>query len=1153
MRLHLLGQPRVVSLGEGRPVLGYGALVLAWLALHQRADALPSRLRLARALWPDEDDDQARRRLTNTLYRLKRDFPELEGRLIGDAHTLGLGGVELDTVAFGQKMRGSDPAGWLEALELYSGDLLEDSDAPWLEEWRADLRELFLIGLQRLLEHQNADPAAATRTAQRWVSADPLSEEAHTALIRLYAAQGRSAEALAQYQTLEQTLERELGTMPRPQTQAFARSLRPGDQSYRPLVGRTNELRALADQLAALKAGRGGIVLLEGEPGVGKSRLLEEAAQLARWHRLAVLRGTASQQHQTPYAPLDLALQGSPSLLEAASPLIRETLRPLLEAGPETALNSSSSAVGAALERWLHRLGEPLALLLDDAQWAGDLFWALLPVLGRLARQQQVLLVLSYRSHELHSEPFALEALGNLRREGAVLHLELARLNLEECAAMAKGFGKTLDAAELDRLYRLSGGNPLVYLELLSGQSADGHLEGLLQTRLAQLKPHLRRALEAGSVLGTSPSRMIWEAMIEAELPALALEESRFVLQTAHGLSFQHDLMRVFIYQQMSEATRKAWHSKAFEVLKPYARAANLAFHAEAAGRAPEAIAYLCQAGEEALKLGSSREAKKYVERVFGIRPFDPNRFDGSLFRARIVQLKLNDEMRLSTGYLEEVEHLEQLALAEGRYDIVASLFGLKIAAYESRGDAQGFNEASGKMLELARQVGDPRLEIEATHIVALKSANTFYKADAALPLALRALSLCDTSQVAPGMHFEALCTVMICHLRQNHNDLARPYLERLKGLLEKHPELELLRYRALFFEHFIATNEGRDEDALPLREAELEMHRTMGNPYGVSATLQNLISTLKQLGQYRAALVWAEELAERAQAHTQNVEPHMLATHLARLASLHALLGQTAEAEQVLRPIMDWLLQGGTGPGAVSSWEALGQLHLARCAYAESYAAYMAAIRLRDNPRASQSWFLHAAHAACLAGNRAESEACLERFEALQNSPEARGKSVLWHLVDYLLHEKPASLEEARQILFSAAGKVRNPSFRNSILLEIPHHRTVCEHWQRQDLQTLTALLPASDGSSKVSVVWTLCSGASDKQRFAEGGKVGLRHHRIRRLVLEAAVQGAVPTQADLAEALGVTLRTLEADLAALREQGIELKTLGMRREIAH
>jgi DNA-binding SARP family transcriptional activator len=136
VRLQLLGQPSLLTPHQHYALSGYSAYVLTWLVLHGKNAPLNARIRLARALWTDTDEDQARRRLVNTLYRLKRDVPELEPHLVGDANTIGLQNVACDALEFETQMRQPEPSQWLVALDLYSADLLEGQDLPWLEEWR---------------------------------------------------------------------------------------------------------------------------------------------------------------------------------------------------------------------------------------------------------------------------------------------------------------------------------------------------------------------------------------------------------------------------------------------------------------------------------------------------------------------------------------------------------------------------------------------------------------------------------------------------------------------------------------------------------------------------------------------------------------------------------------------------------------------------------------------------------------------------------------------------------------------------------------------------------------------------------------------------------------------------------------------------------
>jgi DNA-binding SARP family transcriptional activator len=141
MQLLLLGRPRLITSGIPHALTGYGALTLAWLALASHDNARPSRVRLARNLWPDETEDQARKRLTNALYRLKKEFPDLEANLIADANAVRLQNVQVDALEFDRLLRNTDPNDRLAGLELYQRSVpgswvttnLEHKVSEWVE------------------------------------------------------------------------------------------------------------------------------------------------------------------------------------------------------------------------------------------------------------------------------------------------------------------------------------------------------------------------------------------------------------------------------------------------------------------------------------------------------------------------------------------------------------------------------------------------------------------------------------------------------------------------------------------------------------------------------------------------------------------------------------------------------------------------------------------------------------------------------------------------------------------------------------------------------------------------------------------------------------------------------------------------------------
>jgi DNA-binding SARP family transcriptional activator/tetratricopeptide (TPR) repeat protein len=1143
VRLFLFGQPSLQTASQREALSGYGALVLTWLVLHGRNAPLNARLRLARALWMDTDDDQARRRLVNTLYRLKRDVPEIEAHLIGDASNIGLQGVACDALEFEQHIKNPEPSQWLAALDLYTADLLEGQDLPWLEEWRLQLRELYVAGLDRAILHfENSQPQQAIVYALRLVAADNLSEDAHARLIRLYAKQNRIPEALAQYQSLQDTLAKELGTQPRREMAAFIASLRAAElepQPYRSLVGRNKERRAFGDQINALKAGHGSIVLLEGEPGMGKTRLLEELIELGRWHQTEILHGSASEQHDMPYAPLNLAIQNASGLLEVATPLMRETLKPLLE---ESAQNSSANAVSAALERWLGKLEVPVLLVLDDIQWAGDLFWAVLPALTRVTRQKNVLLVLAYRSQELRSDALALEAVSALRRDSTALHLELQGLSLQECETLAEIAKKNLNISELTRLHQLSGGNPFVFLELLSRDRIADKFEEILQSRLTTLAPNERLAVEVASILGNQFKYAEWEILFEGIPPITKLIEARFVFQNGDTISFQHDLVRLYVYQQLSENMRIVFHTKAFEKLQKTSHDSLLIYHAESANKIEKSISILIRSTERAIRLGSIKEAERILSKIVEIS----EKFQLSIFeKTQIRILKLRAAENKNSNYdINEIDHLNDLCKDNNFLDLIVDLSILKIGIYRKLGSKSEFFEYASDLCSHI-DIFSHLQKVKIYLTIAQTSANSFYQTDYALPLVFKVIEIFKNNSLEDNveLYLEALCIILVIYFRKSMNKEAKKYLFELNTLIENNNLLKSFKHRILFFEVYYAYQELKYEEAILLRLEELEAYRTLGNKFAVNKTLENLIIQLNQIGQHKTALVWAEELLENT--NTENIEINLLAVSLSSIAEIQAKIGNEFLARKYLNPIIDWLNQNPQGNGAVLAWRTLGFINFQEKNYRESYYSFLKAIELRENPLLTTNWNLLAAQSAIFANMKIEAEVQFKIF-CEHFTTQADEFDFDYTYFQFLINENPIYLEKTRNLLMKMGLKLKNLEYRMSFLYKANYHPTIYAFWQQQDLITGIAELSRPDGIGTREITWTLDSGASDASILAEQGKVALRRHRLQRLALEAAVQDAAPTQNDLAEALGVTLRTIEMDLAALRKDGIELRTLG-------
>jgi len=199
--------------------------LMAFLSL-QPGKAWP-RGQLTALLWGDRDEEQARGSLRQVLAELRRNLSE-PSPLLADRETVALdaASVTVDAVEFARLAA----AGELEsAAQLYRGELLDGLYLPdagfadWLLVERTRLHDLGIDVLARLAVSQNGE--TAIRTAQRLLQLDPLREETHRELMRLYATGGQRAQALRQYQICRESLQRELGVKPEPETEQLCKDI----------------------------------------------------------------------------------------------------------------------------------------------------------------------------------------------------------------------------------------------------------------------------------------------------------------------------------------------------------------------------------------------------------------------------------------------------------------------------------------------------------------------------------------------------------------------------------------------------------------------------------------------------------------------------------------------------------------------------------------------------------------------------------------------------------------------------------------------------------------------------------------------------------------------------------------------------------------
>ena len=555
MLLRTLGAARIDSPAGHLSSRRKELTLLAFLA--RRGARHVSRAELAALLWEGHEEARARQSLRQALLELKRVVGDA---LLIDGERVGVdpAGLRVDASEFERAAREGRLA---EAVEWWGGDFLPAMDdvggealRVWLEIERENLRRLLAWTLERLTSGAAAhgDWSEAVTWAERWMAELPLDERGCRHLVEALRLAGRPAEARARYASFASRLRGELGAEPGPDLVRVAALLdsegeraaahhRPGSAAlFTPdLVGRGPALGELATAWESARAGRPTVVLVEGESGIGKTRLIEEFMRriTASGPPAVVVRLSAAEPSALPRLLVD-ALADAPGL-PAASPDALPVLAPvsprLRERFPELGSPRRPIRLDAAIAEALSAVAEerPLLLFIDEVEAGAEIAVPLVVATARQARGA-ILVVLGLRADE---QP--LSALGPLAGVPGVRRIKLGPLSPAETEALVASMlvlppkdRRTLAA----RLHRESGGNPLYASELAAALVDEGVLavgeEGTWRLLRADwsggevprgLRPLLQRRL---AHLGPE-ARTVARAMAAMESPALDAEARR--------------------------------------------------------------------------------------------------------------------------------------------------------------------------------------------------------------------------------------------------------------------------------------------------------------------------------------------------------------------------------------------------------------------------------------------------------------------------------------------------------------------------------------------------------------------------------------------------------------------------------------------------
>lgn len=1190
LHIHTLGALRLRWDTQPHLLTGNAAALIGYLTLQHHTNFTLTRSRAAGTIWPLVDEDRARHLLSNALYRLQKQHPRLTDHFVLTAETIALKNIWVDALVFTQQANTAAPHAWQAALDLYQGDFLEELDAEWANAPRALLCEQYLATLQRTCTHLEQTSTThlhkALLLAQRWVHADPLNEQAHVTLMRLYAKLGRTAAAQKQYQTLVKLFKEELQLTPSPETIALSRTLQPITTPPSPttlFVGRQTERTQLIHHIEQLKKhGRGGVILITGEPGIGKTALLAEAQHAANWHNITHAGGRTTAEYEERGAPLTPALNAlsRQPLLHATitqlTPLMRQIILPLLGQKPShhatAAPNPSpkshfvpqlspTAALRYLLQTWLAQT--PLLLILDDVHWADAQFWEYLPLLADLAQHHPLLLLLAYRPWEQQHNAPAQAALDQLLRTHQPHHLPLIGLDNSAIQRLAEAYGNPQRASHAQKL---SGGNPLLLHEILHNRTeAPPKLSSLLHQRLDALSSADREALSAAAMLGQEIDFVHWCALLQRSLSTADLARlvhSRFIRETAVAHTFQHDLVRLHLYQQIPTPRRHAWHQQLADLLTHTAASpARAAWHyAQAQAWLPALRAYH-RAAHHALALYAYPTARQHTTNATNIIAQTSGAMSPrDTLPTRVLAFQLDHLTQPSGDDLPRLETLAAEAQTHADEESHLRLLLIKYDMLAGHTTADELATLRQQLLDLVEGVGRTALAQQAYQQIAIQTTFTQGDFTAGLPFAKRAerLATMTPNNTTPSPHriAEAKLTVAACLLRGRQTKPALAQLQQVETLLAENEQLQQLQTEWLYLWGVAAQFTGDWDLSHQIYEKAVQTHRHNGHFSGLMGALYNLANSCIVRGQAHQAILYATEMVELAEAQLGPTETDKRLRYRTMLVDGYVLAEAYAEAWQALEPLRPWLDKGGEGSTAVRAWRTIGSIHFGEKAYQAAHQAYRRAFDLATTRQSiTASSFLSLAEVCALLGETYHEEgrtALAEAQARLRPDQTVSTSATYYHYVCYLYSHNPADIAHAYELMMAQAAQFGETAVQHSFIHQHPVHRDILTAREahlpaplmvelvRRDVPLGRPTTPAD----LVPVRWTVDDGAGDAAVLATQGKTAVRRHRLVRLMREAQAQNAAPTYADLSAVLGVSERTIARDVQALAQAGQPVHT---------
>jgi DNA-binding SARP family transcriptional activator len=638
LELRLLGVPEVRL--HGQPVIFRTRRALALLAYLTLETGPQARETLANLIAPESS---SRSGFRTVLFHLREALGDAASAIVSSRNALEFKPDGLDCTCDVWTLETSTSG------ELLAGLTLEDSPAwnDWLEHQRQRLRERLDRNLESVFAAQleAGQGHEALETARAWLRLDPLNETAHQAMLRAHLHLHDRSGGLETHARLQGLLERELGLKPAEKTEALVTEIRRlGSKPVQhhlgsaglerlPFVGRNHTWQQLEQ---AWNSGQ--LLCVSGEPGIGKTRLLQDF--LAARGRFAWIKGQPDDTN-VPFASITRFLRG---LITAAHEWSRWTrqelsrlLPELLEADQLPQQSADKLRLFEAMAEVIRHTGKDLiGIVLDDVQFFDPASLEAFTYLKHRLADHGWHALMIYRKGEL--EPGFEANLQAQMASGQALLIELEALSENDLGVLLEQLALTQSPEFVHALWQATAGNPLFVLETLRSLQESGQLQAnsnslprstkvtaLIAARLNRLSKAARDVARLIAVAGEQFSLDLAGALLAKN--TLDLTDANDELERA-GLvrseRFSHDLLAEGTRAEMTVSTRRLLHARTLEHLERIGTPASvLARHALEAGQVGKAFSLVIAAGDAArtsLTLQASLEHYAWARNL--LQPF---------------------------------------------------------------------------------------------------------------------------------------------------------------------------------------------------------------------------------------------------------------------------------------------------------------------------------------------------------------------------------------------------------------------------------------------------------------------------------------------------------------------------------------------------